>query len=459
MKHQPLIAGERMMNILDEVSPVLSGRCEGEAISQPVCLLPKLRTSTAKSEWSRGRLLIFKGEPIGLSHLITKPSHSIINQAFDSRLRLDARPINADGFGVGKNNTPLIRAASHSPSISSHCRWYDTELENSIPCVFQAITPAWCESPHLHLTKPPSIHQSLIICISSSSSQSKFIPPRRKNTLSASLEYPSPLTHFFFSRLVSAHVRASTTGALSEENCHPWMYGSLLWMHNGHIPGFTKIKRHLQNELSEEFFQFPQGRSSPLILLFSGLTGCTDSEWAFALFLNELSKVSFCSDAKAAGFSWVTLKNTMLVTIEKIKCWWVAAGVSEPCRMNFAVADGRSVVATKYVTSSTEDAASLYFSTGTSFEPHKQPRHTPPTSSFLDDDHHPRQDEQYRMQKFDKREKIVLIASEPLTFEKTDWIEVPCQTLIVVTPKMNVLQFPILDEFMDNVYKFSSAQS
>ncbi|KNE87626.1 hypothetical protein PSTG_18987, partial [Puccinia striiformis f. sp. tritici PST-78] len=42
------------------------------------------------------------GEPIVLAHLITKPSHSIINQAFDSRLRLDARPVNADGFGVGK---------------------------------------------------------------------------------------------------------------------------------------------------------------------------------------------------------------------------------------------------------------------------------------------------------------------------------------------------------------------
>jgi len=32
------------------------------------------------------------------------------------------------------------------------------------------------------------------------------------------------------SKLVFAHVRASTTGALSEENCHPWTYGSLTWM-------------------------------------------------------------------------------------------------------------------------------------------------------------------------------------------------------------------------------------
>jgi hypothetical protein len=63
--------------------------------------------------------------------------------------------------------------------------------------------------------------------------------------------------------------------------------------------------------------------------------------------------------------------------------------------MNFAVADGHSVVATKYVTSATEDAASLYFSTGTAFEPYSFP--IPQPSSYLDNDHHPRQADQYRM--------------------------------------------------------------
>ncbi|POW05807.1 hypothetical protein PSHT_10634 [Puccinia striiformis] len=325
------------------------------------------------------RLLIFKGEPIGLSHLITKPSQSvqylhshlttdvysdtlpfnyssIINQAFDCRLRLDAGPINADGFGVG---------------------WYDTELEDSVPCVFQAITPAW------------------------------FLPRKfwyEKSVLTL-IEWRTYLHS-------SAHVRASTTGALSEENCHPWIYGSLLWMHNGNISGFNKIKRLLQAELSDEFFHFPQGKTKQLLLNPSVFfiiintnkihvklllnIGSTDSEWAFALFLNELSKVT---DARAGNFPYMVLKETMIKTIEKLKSWWISTGEVEPSRMNFAVTDGRSVVATKY-------------------------------------------------HKFDKREKIVLIASEPLTFEKTDWIEIACQTLIVVTPKMNVLQFPIIDELL-----------
>jgi glutamine amidotransferase len=49
-------------------------------------------------------------------------------------------------------------------------------------------------------------------------------------------------------------------------------YGRLMWMHNGGIAEFEKIKRKLQNSLSEELFLFVEGN--------------TDSEWAFALFLS-----------------------------------------------------------------------------------------------------------------------------------------------------------------------------
>ena len=38
------------------------------------------------------RFMIYKGrEEMVLSDLLTKPAHSIINQSFDSRLRLDMR--------------------------------------------------------------------------------------------------------------------------------------------------------------------------------------------------------------------------------------------------------------------------------------------------------------------------------------------------------------------------------
>lgn len=36
---------------------------------------------------------------------------------------------------------------------------------------------------------------------------------------------------------------------------------------------------------------------------------------------------------------------------------------------------------------------------------------------------------------------------EPLTFEKADWLTIPTNTVMVITPKLNVLMQPIKDKF------------
>jgi hypothetical protein len=37
------------------------------------------------------------------------------------------------------------------------------------------------------------------------------------------------------------------------------------------------------------------------------------------------------------------------------------------------------------------------------------------------------------------RENIIMIASEPLTFEQKDWMEVKTNTMVVITPKVSLL--------------------
>ncbi|BGP56501.1 hypothetical protein JCM8202_004603 [Rhodotorula sphaerocarpa] len=303
------------------------------------------------------RLLVVKAEqPIQLAQLLTKPAHSIINQASDSRLRLDAGSINADGFGVA---------------------WYPAEQEvvqksddptSSGPCVFRSITPAWSNA---------NLHR-----------------------LADKIKSP----------LVFAHVRASTTGALSEENTHPWTYGNLIWMHNGCISDFAKIKRRLQAELSDEYFAVPQGN--------------TDSEWSFACFLEQLSRLT---DPLQPTIPHAVLRQAMLNTVQLLTKYTQGVHARDPSLLNFCVSDGSSVVATRYITSATEEAASLYFSTGSTFEEYA------PGS--------------FKMTKADKRERIILIASEPLTFERADWVEIPSQSCIVITPRNNLLRFPIRNEF------------
>ncbi|KAF9562017.1 hypothetical protein EC968_005420 [Mortierella alpina] len=210
------------------------------------------------------------------------------------------------------------------------------------------------------------------------------------------------------SPLVFAHVRASTAGSVSESNCHPWQYGRLMFMHNGNIANFHLIKRKVQESLSDE--------------IFLSVNGNTDSEWAFAVFLSLLQ-----SPLQSEPFCHTKLKDAMLKTIEKLNAWAKDAGITEASMMNFAVTDGVSVVCTRYISSKTLEAASLYYSSGTRFEGYK-PGH-------------------YRMVKADRREDIVVIASEPLTFEKADWLTIPTNTVVVITSKMNVLMYPIQDEY------------
>ena len=66
--------------------------------------------------------------------------------------------------------------------------------------------------------------------------------------------------------------------------------------------------------------------------------------------------------------------------------------------LNFAVTDGVSVVCSRYVSSRTDEAASLYWSSGTSWRDEGGGR--------------------FVMERRDRGADIVLVASEPLTFER-----------------------------------------
>jgi glutamine amidotransferase len=183
-------------------------------------------------------------------------------------------------------------------------------------------------------------------------------------------------------------------------------------MHNGGIADFEKLKRPLQALLPDKLYLIPQGN--------------TDSEWAFALFLSILDPIVPVKSNDP--FPHSALRQAMLDTIATLNSLARAANIKEPSLMNFCVTDGETVVATRYISSKHDEAASLYYSSGTTFS------EDAPGGN-------------YRMSKLDKRENIIMIASEPLTFEKADWLEIRTNTMLVVTPKMNLLQIPIVDEF------------
>ncbi|EGX43454.1 hypothetical protein AOL_s00215g190 [Orbilia oligospora ATCC 24927] len=307
------------------------------------------------------RFLIYKGrQEILLAHLILNPTHSILTQSYDSRLRLDTRrPHNGDGFGIG---------------------YYTSQELGSEPCIFTSTTPAWnCTN----LTR---------------------------------------LAEKTTSSLVFAHVRATTTGQLSESNCHPFKYNSIMFMHNGNIACFQKIKRNIVLDIEERFFLVVEGS--------------TDSEWAFALFLDSLTRLGVDpATTPPNGFGHQILRQAMLSTINRLNEFGRAAGITEPSLLNFAATDGHSVVCTRYISSRTDEAASLYFSSGTRFHEYK-------TGGF------------YRMERHDRGQDLIMVASEPLTFERGDWVTVPTNSILSVN-KQTVLIHPIIDEFYQSDPSYS----
>jgi glutamine amidotransferase len=194
--------------------------------------------------------------------------------------------------------------------------------------------------------------------------------------------------------LIFAHVRATTEGTLAENNCHPFQHHTLMWMHNGNIGGWRYVKRALADSLGDRWYL--------------GVKGGTDSEWAFALFLDLMEKEGAdpSSYPGPEGFGQAFLRQVMMKTIAKINEFvrqipkkHNVTDVETRSLLNFAVTDGHTVICTRYVSSKTDEPASLYFSSGTKWREGKTKGH-------------------FKMERHDKGAEIVLVASEPITFER-----------------------------------------
>lgn len=170
-----------------------------------------------------------------------------------------------------------------------------------------------------------------------------------------------------------------------------------MWMHNGNIGGWRYIKRALADSLADRWYL--------------GVQGGTDSEWAFALFLDLMEKeesVDPSSEPGPEGFGQALLRRVMVRTIAKINQFVRDVTGEKPASeletrslLNFAVSDGHTVVCTRYVSSKTDEPASLYFSSGTKWREGKTEGH-------------------FKMERHDKGADIVLVASEPITFERRE---------------------------------------
>ncbi|MGD8514248.1 MAG: class II glutamine amidotransferase [Granulosicoccaceae bacterium] len=255
------------------------------------------------------------------------------------RQSYDARerlePLNGDGFGVG---------------------WY-APGSDPVPAVFTSVSPAWSNR---------NLHR---------------------------------LAEKIRSGCFFAHVRATTRGSLVNEiNCHPFQFGRYMWMHNGSIAEFRKIKRRLRASLTDDAYEAVQGT--------------TDSEHAFAVFLNLLGD---CDTPKTTAQLARTLRDTLHLIME----YTGEAGINHPCYLNFAVTDGESIIISRAVNQPGVTPPSLYVSRGERFECRNNEYRMKATTS--------------------ERPAAIIIASEPLTEYREDWELVPENHILAITPEHDLL--------------------
>ena len=140
------------------------------------------------------------------------------------------------------------------------------------------------------------------------------------------------LSHQIRSSLFLAHVRASTGTATARQNCHPFSHEKWLFMHNGQIGGYDKLRRRLEGMIDDRYYQFR--------------LGTTDTELLFYLLFTE----NLDDDPIAALQRAVARINEGRKDI----------GAEAPFRLTATLTNGTHIYAVRY---STDDAPpSLYWS-------------------------------------------------------------------------------------------------
>jgi predicted glutamine amidotransferase len=131
------------------------------------------------------------------------------------------------------------------------------------------------------------------------------------------------LAHHVKSPLFFAHIRASTGTATSRANCHPFHFGRWMFMHNGKVGDWDKVRRPIERHIPDA--------------LFVHRHGTTDSE---AIFLLLLALGLESNPERACAQALALIEREMEI-----------AGCTEPLRFTAACSDGRHIYAVRYANS------------------------------------------------------------------------------------------------------------
>ncbi|MCS6808567.1 MAG: class II glutamine amidotransferase [Bacteroidota bacterium] len=224
------------------------------------------------------------------------------------------------------------------------------------------------------------------------------------------------LSKKIYSPLFFAHVRAASPGSSVEEvNSHPFQCGRLAFMHNGMVGEFNKIRRPLLRRLND--------------VAYEAILGSTDSEHMFGLFLNHI-------EDPFGDISTDELVYAMHKMLDDYCELYVECGLTKHSYLNFCVTNGKAIVATRYTTNPLVQPSTLYYMYGSRYHcEHGECRMESCGTS---------------------RPESVIIASEPFTTRRSDWMKVERNVMMIVDDHKNIrfqsIRLPIEDLEQEPAY-------
>jgi len=124
------------------------------------------------------------------------------------------------------------------------------------------------------------------------------------------------LCHQLSSRLFFAHIRASTGSPSIHQNCHPFRFGNWIFMHNGQIGSFDKVRRPLEQHLCDESYALRRGTTdSELMFLLTMIAGGTGN-------IPEALRAMFSRVLEARGACRVKAPVKSTIALADGECVW-----------------------------------------------------------------------------------------------------------------------------------------
>ncbi|CEK10081.1 class II glutamine amidotransferase [Legionella hackeliae] len=189
---------------------------------------------------------------------------------------------------------------------------------------------------------------------------------------------------------------------ISNQNVHPFVFphSNVVLAHNGSLSNFAAMRYDLLEFVKPEYWK--------------DITGTTDSEWIYAVFLSQLS-------TSVGNYETEEITKAVIETLKILQRVRAKRNIKINSPVNLFLSNGEFIAATRFVldygwyseaqTEAHSGYHSLWYTYGDSY-------------GFYDNE--------YKMKGGSVKSSII-IASEPLTEDTTTWLEVPEYTLVIAS--------------------------